>query len=63
MLFSQVGELNQKISQMIFEFTTAPGAGLSLGLGPLQNGELGDWETMIDTNIKGLLYVSKVVMN
>lgn len=36
-------------------------AGLSLGLDPLQNGNVDDWETMIDTNIKGLLYVSKVV--
>jgi NADP-dependent 3-hydroxy acid dehydrogenase YdfG len=38
-------------------------AGLSLGLDPLQDGHLGDWESMIDTNIKGLLYVSKTVAN
>ncbi|MFC5283068.1 SDR family NAD(P)-dependent oxidoreductase [Pedobacter alpinus] len=38
-------------------------AGLSLGLDSLQNGNLNDWETMIDTNIKGLLYVSKIVSN
>ncbi len=38
-------------------------AGLSQGLDPLQNGKYLDWETMIDTNIKGLLYVSKVVSN
>ncbi len=38
-------------------------AGLSLGLDPLQNGNVDDWETMIDTNVKGLLYVSKVVSN
>ena len=38
-------------------------AGLSLGLGPFQNGEWNDWETMIDTNIKGLLYVSKIISN
>ncbi|GAA4337034.1 hypothetical protein GCM10023149_46280 [Mucilaginibacter gynuensis] len=38
-------------------------AGLSQGLDPIQNGDYGDWETMIDTNIKGLLYVSKVVSN
>lgn len=36
-------------------------AGLSLGLTPLQDGDVSDWETMIDTNIKGLLYVSKVI--
>ncbi|MEO5912429.1 MAG: SDR family oxidoreductase [Pelobium sp.] len=38
-------------------------AGLSQGLDSLQNGKLSDWETMIDTNIKGLLYVSKIVSN
>lgn len=38
-------------------------AGLSLGLDPLQYGNVDDWETMIDTNVKGLLYVSKVVSN
>jgi 3-hydroxy acid dehydrogenase/malonic semialdehyde reductase len=36
-------------------------AGLSQGLDPIQAGKLSDWETMIDTNIKGLLYVSKIV--
>lgn len=36
-------------------------AGLALGFNPLQEGDLNDWETMIDTNIKGLLYVSKLV--
>lgn len=38
-------------------------AGLSQGLEPIQNGSLDDWDTMIDTNIKGLLYVTKVVSN
>ncbi len=38
-------------------------AGLSQGLDPIQNGNYDDWDTMIDTNIKGLLYVSKVVSN
>jgi 3-hydroxy acid dehydrogenase/malonic semialdehyde reductase len=36
-------------------------AGLSQGLSAIQDGELSDWETMIDTNVKGLLYVSKIV--
>ena len=36
-------------------------AGLSLGLEPIQNGNVDDWETMIDTNVKGLLYVSKII--
>ena len=38
-------------------------AGLSQGLDPLHNGSMDDWDLMIDTNIKGLLYVSKVVSN
>lgn len=38
-------------------------AGLSQGLDPIQNGDLDDWDTMIDTNVKGFLYVSKVVSN
>lgn len=37
-------------------------AGLALGFNPLQEGSLGDWETMIDTNIKGILYVTKLVV-
>ena len=38
-------------------------AGLSLGLDPIQRANLADWEQMIDTNVKGLLYVSKIVSN
>jgi 3-hydroxy acid dehydrogenase/malonic semialdehyde reductase len=38
-------------------------AGLSQGLDPIQKGNYDDWETMIDTNIKGLLYVTRVVSN
>lgn len=38
-------------------------AGLSRGLDPIQAGSYDDWDTMIDTNIKGLLYVSKIVSN
>ncbi|WP_457565112.1 SDR family NAD(P)-dependent oxidoreductase [Caminibacter sp.] len=36
-------------------------AGLALGLEPLDEGNIEDWETMIDTNIKGVLYVTKPV--
>jgi 3-hydroxy acid dehydrogenase / malonic semialdehyde reductase len=38
-------------------------AGLSLGLDPIHEGKTDDWDTMVDTNIKGLLYVTKVVSN
>lgn len=37
-------------------------AGLASGLNRIQDGSLDDWEKMIDTNIKGLLYVSKAIM-
>jgi len=37
-------------------------AGLSRGLDKLYEGKLDDWEEMIDTNVKGLLYVSRAVI-
>jgi len=37
-------------------------AGLASGFGPIQDGEIDDWEKMIDTNVKGLLYLSKAIM-
>jgi 3-hydroxy acid dehydrogenase/malonic semialdehyde reductase len=36
-------------------------AGLCVGLDPIQQGNLDDWDVMIDTNVKGLLYVTRVV--
>jgi len=36
-------------------------AGLAAGLDPLQSGSIEDWEQMIDTNIKGLLYITRNV--
>lgn len=37
-------------------------AGLASGFGPIQDGDPDDWDRMIDTNVKGLLYVSKAIM-
>lgn len=37
-------------------------AGLALGLEPEYEGSLDDWETMIDTNIKGLLTMTRLVV-
>ncbi len=37
-------------------------AGLSLGLSAIDEGDTNDWETMIDTNVKGLLWVTKAVL-
>jgi NADP-dependent 3-hydroxy acid dehydrogenase YdfG len=36
-------------------------AGLAKGLSPIHEGSLEHWETMIDTNVKGLLYVTRLV--
>ncbi|MBK8492112.1 MAG: SDR family NAD(P)-dependent oxidoreductase [Saprospirales bacterium] len=36
-------------------------AGLAKGFSPIHEGELHHWETMIDTNLKGLLYITRVV--
>lgn len=37
-------------------------AGLSRGLSKLQEGDFQDWEEMIDTNVKGLLYLTRYVV-
>ena len=36
-------------------------AGLAVGTSPIQDGILDDWERMIDTNVKGLLYITHEV--
>lgn len=37
-------------------------AGLALGLEPIGEGNPGDWDTMLDTNVKGLLYMTKFAL-
>lgn len=37
-------------------------AGLALGLEPAQQAALADWEQMVDTNIKGLLYMTRALL-
>jgi NADP-dependent 3-hydroxy acid dehydrogenase YdfG/Flp pilus assembly protein TadD len=36
-------------------------AGLASGLAPIHEGDIEDWEAMIDTNIKGLLYMTRAI--
>ncbi len=36
-------------------------AGLAAGLAPINSADVDDWENMIDTNVKGLLYTSRIV--
>jgi NADP-dependent 3-hydroxy acid dehydrogenase YdfG len=38
-------------------------AGVALGIEKLDDGDIINWENMIDTNIKGLLYVSKIIIS
>ncbi|MCH2223458.1 MAG: SDR family NAD(P)-dependent oxidoreductase [Crocinitomicaceae bacterium] len=49
-------KLNKSISILINN------AGLAVGKGPIDLGISEDWNRMIDTNVKGLLYVSKAVI-
>ena len=37
-------------------------AGLAAGLGDLKSGDPDDWDQMIDTNVKGLLYISRMIL-
>jgi len=36
-------------------------AGLAMGFDPIHEGNLEDWDTMIDTNVKGLLYMTRAI--
>ncbi len=40
----------------------ANNAGLALGMGPAQDADLDDWDAMVDTNVKGLMYVTRAVL-
>ena len=37
-------------------------AGLAVGLEPAQRAEMDDWERMVDTNIKGLMYCTRALL-
>lgn len=37
-------------------------AGCAIGLSTIQDGDVDDWEVMIDTNVKGLLYITRAVL-
>lgn len=56
-------EVIQVFDQLPVEWSTIDvlinNAGLSQGLDKIQDGQIDDWDRMIDTNIKGLLYVTK----
>ena len=59
-------QVNDFITELPSEFKNIDvlcnNAGLALGLKPAQNADLDDWEQMIDTNIKGLSYMTRAVL-
>lgn len=57
---TKIIEQNQKIFDKVDILVN--NAGLALGLEKIQDGILDNWETMIDTNIKGLLYISRLIL-
>jgi len=58
-------EVEKQINALPAEFKAIDilvnNAGLAAGLSPIQDGDLDHWERMIDTNIKGLLYMTRCV--
>ena len=54
-----LGNLPEKFSSIDILINNA---GNAHGLDTIQEGSLDDWDNMIDSNVKGLLYVSRVVM-
>jgi hypothetical protein len=60
--YSQVSESISKLPSQWKEVDILiNNAGLAVGLNSIDSGVLDDWERMIDTNIKGLLYISRIV--
>ncbi|MDX2443116.1 MAG: SDR family NAD(P)-dependent oxidoreductase [Bacteroidales bacterium] len=54
--FKKLGDKWNKIDILVNN------AGLASGLDFIQEGDLEDWDRMIDTNVKGLLYVSRAIL-
>lgn len=63
----KLGEVKKSIGELPAAFKNIDvlvnNAGLASGLSTIQDGDIEDWEKMIDTNIKGLLYITKEVAN
>ena len=54
--FEEIKSLIPKVAVLVNN------AGLALGTDKIQDGKIADWEVMIDTNIKGLLYMTRLVL-
>lgn len=57
-VLQQIGQLPPALQNIDILINNA---GLASGLGPMHEGDIDDWEKMIDTNVKGLLYVSRAI--
>src|SRR4249919_1603952 len=53
-----IGELKKQVSRIDILVNNA---GLASGLSTIDEGDTEDWDVMIDTNVKGLLYVTRQV--
>lgn len=58
-VFQAVDDLTEGFKQIDILVNNA---GNAHGLNPIQSGNMDDWDSMIDINIKGLLYVSKAII-
>ncbi len=59
-------EVEESIATLLKEYTIdilVNNAGNAHGMSPIQEGSIEDWEDMIDGNVKGLLYVSKPIID
>lgn len=58
-------DVKSKLEEILKEHTVdilVNSAGLALGTEKIDEGDIDNWDTMIDTNIKGLLHVSKAII-
>ena len=58
-VFASINSLPKEFSKIDVLINNA---GNAHGLDSIQNGDLDDWDAMIDINVKGLLYVSKAII-
>jgi len=58
MVFTKIKSLPEKFQKIDILINNA---GNAHGLDPIQDGNIDDWDAMLDINVKGLLYVSKAI--
>ena len=59
-VFKEIETLPNEIKENIHILIN--NAGLAVGRGPIDEGLIDDWDRMIDTNVKGLLYVTRAIV-